>query len=148
LITELILLLGALVRLSVLCKGCASLPRKLSFVDKLAKIPYRISDIKGIISSLITHINMIKTSKHSSKSLEFGEAEKAFADLQKSTRGLCKGENSLPVLAVDLQKHCDLLQDAKVVTIFNMIAVPCFVYQGAVNILGEKVEHVANSLGA
>ena len=59
-----------------------------------------------------------------------------------------RGHSSLPALAVDLQKSCDLLQvcskyfyvshiscqhllsqDAKVVTVFNMIAVPCFVYQ-------------------
>ena len=33
-------------------------------------------------------------------------------------------------------------QDAKVVTIFNMIAVPCFVYQGAVGLLGERLQYI------
>ena len=32
-----------------------------------------------------------------------------------------------------------LFQDAKVVTIFNMIAVPCFVYQGAVGLIGDLI---------
>ena len=35
-----------------------------------------------------------------------------------------------------------IIKDAKVVTIFNMIAVPCFVYQGAVGLLGERLEHL------
>ena len=30
--------------------------------------------------------------------------------LETTTDGLCAGPGSLPVLAVDLQKHCDLLQ--------------------------------------
>ena len=35
-----------------------------------------------------------------------------------------------------------IFQDAKVVTIFNMIAVPCFVYQGAVGLLGERLQNI------
>ena len=79
-----------------------------------------------------------------------------YKELQEHTLGLCKGGNSLPVLAVELQNSCHLLQvkspthkvivncnnffqDAKVVTIFNMIAVPCFVYQGAVGLIGDLI---------
>ena len=35
-----------------------------------------------------------------------------------------------------------IFQDAKVVTIFNMIAVPCFEYQGAVGLLGERLQNI------
>ena len=41
---------------------------------------------------------------------EFEAIEETFASLDEATDDLCKGSNSLPVLAVDLQKHCDLLQ--------------------------------------
>jgi hypothetical protein len=39
------------------------------------------------------------------------------------------------------------LQDAKVVTVFNMIAVPCFVYQGAVGLLGQRLQLLGEAGG-
>ena len=80
-----------------------------------------------------------------------------YSQLQEFTHNLCRGSTSLPVLAVELQNSCHLLQvtsadislcglcccqDAKVVTIFNMIAVPCFVYQGAVGLIGDIIYQV------
>ena len=39
--------------------------------------------------------------------------------------------------------YFNLFKDAKVVTIFNMIAVPCFVYQGAVGLIGDLIQELA-----
>ena len=37
-------------------------------------------------------------------------ARAVYAELQEHTHGLCRGANSLPVLAVELQNSCHLLQ--------------------------------------
>ena len=37
-------------------------------------------------------------------------ARAVYAELQEHTHGLCRGGNSLPVLAVELQNSCHLLQ--------------------------------------
>ena len=41
---------------------------------------------------------------------DFRELGTTFKSLEGSTSSLCRGPASLPVLAVDLQKSCDLLQ--------------------------------------
>ena len=41
---------------------------------------------------------------------DFKDLASTFASLEGSTKSLCRGPGSLPVLAVDLQKSCDLLQ--------------------------------------
>ena len=106
-------------------QGCNELHRKLLFADSLAKLPYKIGVIRGILSNLV---NVLKQLYKASKrrrvgSIETRPAREHFLELQEATEGLCRyeenidlqflvfrGHSSLPALAVDLQKSCDLLQ--------------------------------------
>jgi len=125
-------------------QGCDKLQRKLLFADSLAKLPYKIGAIRGILTNMVNALTKLQEENKKTYIVkeDITQVFSVFQELQKSTHGLCRGQTSLPVLAVDLQKNCDLLQDAKVVTIFNMIAVPCFVYQGAVGLLGERLQNI------
>jgi len=130
---------------NLVTSGCSKLQRKLLFADSLAKLPYKIGGIREVLTSMLALFSDMSfkiESKDLSQS-DFKATRDIYEDLQKHTHGLCRGANSLPILAVELQNSCNLLQDAKVVTIFNMIAVPCFVYQGAVGLIGDLIQEIS-----
>ena len=110
-------------------QGCNKLQRKLLFADSLAQLPYKIGVIRGILSNLVNVLKHLDAAsgrrRVSSKEIE--PAHNHFVELQRATEGLCRwffvffivqfehlffprGHSSLPALAVDLQKSCDLLQ--------------------------------------
>ena len=150
-------------------QGCNELHRKLLFADSLAKLPYKIGVIRGILSNLVNVLKQLHKASRRRRvgSIETRPAREHFLELQEATEGLCRyirrkyyGQISIykffcsEVTVVCLRwlwtckravicsrsvqifqslSHIScqhlLSQDAKVVTVFNMIAVPCFVYQ-------------------
>jgi hypothetical protein len=40
--------------------GCRGLQRKLLFVNNLAKLPYKIGEIQGILSSLVNNLQHLQ----------------------------------------------------------------------------------------
>ena len=120
--------------------GCNKLQRKLLFADSLAKLPYKIGAIRGILTNLVNNLKELqfKTKTSGLSSTDVAPAFSMFNDLQKSTAGLCRfhildthrqpqmfyifrGQSSLPVLAVELQKSCDLLQVKSCSIVFKSI---------------------------
>ena len=49
-----------------------------------------------------------------------------YKELQEHTLGLCKGGNSLPVLAVELQNSCHLLQANMMIHYFDLTVIVFF----------------------
>ena len=72
--------------------GCNKLQRKLLFADSLAKLPYKIGAIRGILTNLVNNLKELqfKTKTSSLSSTDVGPAFSMFNDLQKSTAGLCR----------------------------------------------------------
>ena len=112
-------------------QGCNELHRKLLFADSLAKLPYKIGVIRGILSNLVNVLKQLykASTRRRVGSIDTRPARQHFLELQEATEGLCRyirrkyywhisicqflvfrGHSSLPALAVDLQKSCDLLQ--------------------------------------
>ena len=56
------------------------------------------------------HINTIHFFRYQLTITDFQAVRESYKELQEHTLGLCKGSNSLPVLAVELQNSCHLLQ--------------------------------------
>ena len=57
------------------------------------------------LSDYLLYIYLSRISNYS-----LDEMEVRLGQLERTTDGLCAGADSLPVLAVDLQKHCNLLE--------------------------------------
>ena len=110
-------------------QGCNKLQRKLLFADSLAQLPYKIGVIRGILSNLVNVLKQLDAASRRGRVdlEEIKPAHSHFIELQRATEGLCRssvfylilsvlssvvcrGQSSLPALAVDLQKSCDLLQ--------------------------------------
>ena len=92
--------------------GCSKLHRKLLFADSLAKLPYKIGEIREILSSMITLTSELQYTNQRSGLVrrDLRDISLVYSQLQESTHNLCRGERSLPVLAVELQNNCHLLQ--------------------------------------
>ena len=73
------------------------------FTESLAKLPYKIGSIKGSLTQLVNQLQEVRAGGG------VAEVSQTFRQLQATTDNLCKGDNSLPILAVELQKSCDLL---------------------------------------
>ena len=77
---------------SFIYSGCNKLQRKLLFADSLAKLPYKIGAIRGILTNLVNVLKEIQF-KTTTGSLSSGDVDPAFSifsDLQKGTAGLCR----------------------------------------------------------
>ena len=53
---------------------------------------------------------------------DYEDIQNTFRRIDSSTSKLCKGPSSLPVLAVDLQKHCNLLQVDLNIVVYQFIS--------------------------
>ena len=72
--------------------GCNKLQRKLLFADSLAKLPYKIGAIRGILTNLVNNLKELQFKTKTTKlaSVDVQPAFSMFNDLQKSTAGLCR----------------------------------------------------------
>ena len=72
--------------------GCNKLQRKLLFADSLAKLPYKIGAIRGILTNLVNNLKELQFKTKTTKlaSADVQPAFSMFNDLQKSTAGLCR----------------------------------------------------------
>ena len=72
--------------------GCNKLHRKLLFADSLAKLPYKIGAIRGILTNLVSSLSELKfKAKAGSLSPEdVTPAYSMFDELRHSTAGLCR----------------------------------------------------------
>ena len=77
---------------SHLFPGCNKLQRKLLFADSLAKLPYKIGAIRGILTNLVNNLKELQFKTKTTKlaSVDVQPAFSMFNDLQKSTEGLCR----------------------------------------------------------
>ena len=77
---------------SFILLGCNKLQRKLLFADSLAKLPYKIGAIRGILTNLVNVLKEIqfKTTTGILSSGDLDPAFSIFTDLQKRTAGLCR----------------------------------------------------------
>ena len=78
--------------------GCNKLQRKLLFGDSLAKLPYKIGAIRGILTNLMNALEQIeeKNAKGIMQGQDVGHAFNYFNELQDSTAGLCRSIWILP----------------------------------------------------
>ena len=72
--------------------GCNKLQRKLLFADSLAKLPYKIGAIRGILTNLMNALQQIeeKNARGIMQGQDVGHAFNYFNELQESTAGLCR----------------------------------------------------------
>ena len=83
--------------------GCNKLQRKLLFADSLAKLPYKIGAIRGILTNLVNNLKELQFKTKTSKlaSADVQPAFSMFNDLQKSTAGLCRSISKQKLMEAD-----------------------------------------------
>ena len=77
---------------SKICAGCNKLKRKLLFADSLAKLPYKIGAIRGILTNLVNALKEIgiKTKNRIIIEKDVDASNSIFRELKKATTGLCR----------------------------------------------------------
>ena len=78
-------------------QGCNELHRKLLFADSLAKLPYKIGVIRGILSNLVNVLKQLYKASRRRRvgSIETRPAREHFLELQEATEGLCRYEGNI-----------------------------------------------------
>ena len=78
-------------------QGCNELHRKLLFADSLAKLPYKIGVIRGILSNLVNVLKQLYKASRRRRvgSIDTGPAREHFLELQEATEGLCRYEENI-----------------------------------------------------
>ena len=78
-------------------QGCNELHRKLLFADSLAKLPYKIGVIRGILSNLVNVLKQLYKASRRRRvgSIDTRPARQHFLELQEATEGLCRYEENI-----------------------------------------------------